>query len=308
MTPPNLKPVTILRIVLIIIGILLSGVLALFVLYYALINSPNSQITSSGVQRSYLLHVPASYRPDVSVPLVISMHGFAEWPAHQMEITRWNQMAEEHGFIVVYPAGTGFPLRWRSGKQADAQLDVQFIMDVIDRLAQEYNIDSNRIYANGLSNGGGMTFALACKLSGRIAAFGSVAGAYALPWQDCHPQRPVPAIIFHGTNDPIVSYQGRASDSSNPTLPDIPNWVNDLAAQRGCDRNPVELPAAGEVTGKRYIHCSQSADVEFYVIDKGGHSWPGGVPMPEFIVGHTTQDMDATRVMWEFFQQHPLSK
>ena len=106
--------------------------------------------------------------------------------------------------------------------------DVAFIADLIDKLQSEYNLDPKRIYVNGMSNGGGMTLTLACSLSDRIAAFGSVAGAYLVRWEDCLQTRPVPGIIFHSTADPIVLYKGRYVENSPYSLPDIDTWVADL--------------------------------------------------------------------------------
>ena len=185
---------------------------------------------------------------------------------------------------------------------------MQFISDLIDRLEQQYNIDPGRIFANGLSNGGGMSFLLACRLSARINAIGSVSGAYLLPWSECQPTRPVPLIAFHGTGDPIVPYTGGRSASFNQPFPVVPDWMETYARRNGCADSPADLPAAGEVSGVRYSGCDQNADVVFYTIQGGGHSWPGGVPLPPFIVGHTTRDIDATRLMWDFFIRQPALK
>jgi polyhydroxybutyrate depolymerase len=273
-----------------------------------LLDHTNGRIISSGKKRSYLLHVPKNYDPATPTPLVISIHGFAEWPAHQMQMTRWGHLADQYGFIVVCPSGSGFPKRWRTrGEPGNTQMpDVTFISDLIEKMESEYNIDPTRIFANGLSNGGGMSFFLSCKLSKRIAAIGTVAGAYSIPWSECHPSRPVPTIVFHGTADPIVPYLGSPSHDPTAPLPNIPDWVETLARRNGCSDAPIEIPASGEVSGIQYKECDRNADVIFYTITGGGHSWPGGEPMPEFIVGHTTQDIDATKVMWDFFQQHPL--
>ncbi len=308
MPHPKKKRKTLLDALLTLAGILSSGILALLAILYFQIHRANGKILSSGRKRTYLLYVPKNYRPDRPTPLVISLHGYAEWPAHQMEISRWNRLAKEDHFLVVYPCGTGFPLHWRTGGQAGAAEDVQFISDLIDQLEKDYNIDAARIYANGLSNGGGMSFVLACKLSERIAAFGGVSGAYLLPWEDCPPARPVPAIIFHGTQDPVVPFGGGPSKFFDYPFPVVADWVEALAVKNGCSAPPVDLPAQGEVSGQRYVHCAQNAEVLFYVIANGGHSWPGGGFVPRAIVGHTTQDIDATRMMWKFFQQHPLEK
>jgi polyhydroxybutyrate depolymerase len=152
-----------------------------------------------------------------------------------------------------------------------------------------------------------MSFVLACKLSERIAAIGSVAGAHLLPWEECRPTRAVPTIVFHGTADHVVPYQGGPSRSFEIPFPAIPEWVNALAQRNGCGNAPQEIPPNGEVSGIQFTNCAFNADVIFYTVAGGGHSWPGGEPMPEFIVGYTTRDIEATKIMWDFFQQHPLT-
>jgi polyhydroxybutyrate depolymerase len=147
---------------------------------------------------------------------------------------------------------------------------------------------------------------LSCDLSELIAAIGTVAGAYSLPWNECNPSRPVPAIVFHGTADPIVPYQGGVSGDSRFNFPAILSWVEELAGRNGCQGAPQEFPANGEASGVRYGDCTNNADVVFYTIAGGGHTWPGGKPLPEFITGRTTRDINATRTMWDFFEQHPL--
>jgi len=147
--------------VLVLIG--LPPVLALVeaVSFYVR-NRSNGSIVSSGQEREYLLYVPESYDRTKPTPLVISMHGGALWPAAQMEISRWNRMADEHGFLVVYPSGiTGAgPRAWHVGRGPGLLRDVRYISELIDTLKAAYNIDSTSIYADGLSNGGGMAFVL----------------------------------------------------------------------------------------------------------------------------------------------------
>ena len=295
------------RILLALLG-LAAGLILLTASLYLLSDRTNgSLVTSAGEKRSYLLYVPETYNASKPTPLVITIHGFMQWPANQMHVSRWNELADEYGFIVVYPSGTGFPKRWRTngaaGSNTDPALEIAFFSDLITQLEREYNIDPTRIYANGLSNGGGMSFALSCMLSDQIAAIGSVAGAYLLPWERCQPSRPVPAIIFHGTADPVVPYEGGPSRDFDIPFPAIPEWVAALAKRNGCQGTPIDLPANGSVNGVKYTGCTE---VVFYTIAGGGHSWPGGNPLPKWIVGITSHDIDATRTMWEFFQQHPL--
>lgn len=292
-----------------IIGLPIALILFL-VAAFRLVNRTNGTLVSSGKKRAYLLYVPQKYDPSIPTPLVISLHGYAEWPAHQMQISRWNDLADQYGFIVVYPSGTHFPLRWRTRRttasDSDPMLDVKFISDLIDQLERTYRIDPARIYANGLSNGGGMAFVLSATLSERIAAVGLVSGAYLYPWEACSPSRRVPAVVFHGTSDRIVPFRGGPSRAFALPFPPIPEWIDTLACRNGCDETPLKLPSQGEASGVRFMNGM--AEVLFYTITGGGHAWPGGKPMPRFIVGHTTQDIDATQVMWDFFQQHPLPR
>ena len=271
-------------------------------------NKTTRKIVSSGEQRRYLLYVPSTYNPEEPTPLVITLHGFADWPAHIMKMSHWNDLAEEDGFIVVYPAGMGLPRHWmayeKTGVVGGTLKDVTFISDLIDTLQSEFAIDPDRIYANGLSNGGGMSFTLACKLSDRIAAIGGVAGAYVLPSIECNPGRPVPVIAFHGDADTIVPYTGGSSTRFYTGFPAIPDWAAICARRNGCNETPLYLPMNGSVSGICYSSCNQDAEVVLYTIHGGGHTWPGGKPMPKWIVGHTTRDIDATRVMWEFFNKH----
>ena len=291
--------------ILVILGLLAVGVVTLVILF-TWQDRTSGEIVSSGQERTYLLHVPSSYAPVKPAPLVISIHGAAGWPAQQMQMSGWNDLADEYGFIVVYPSGTGFPKRWQSS--GSSMLDVIFISDLIDELEKQYNIDPTRIYANGLSNGAGMSYLLGCKLSERIAAIGGVSGAYSYPLEDCKPSRAVPMIAIQGNDDPIVTYEGEPGRDGIHHLPNIPVWMAARAAINGCVADSSELLANGAVRGVRYSVCDDGADVVFYTIEGGGHAWPGGEPMQEWIVGYTSQDINATQVMWEFFTQFSIGE
>ena len=150
---------------------------------YHVRNRSNGTIVSSGQKREYLLHVPRSYDGTRPTPLVISMHGGGLWGAAQEETSQWSAVAEGQGFIVVYPSGAGGdgPRAWNVNRGAGLMEDVRFISELIDTLKAAYNIDTTRVYADGLSNGGGMAFVLSCTLSHRIAEVGMVAYAQLLP-------------------------------------------------------------------------------------------------------------------------------
>ena len=185
--------------------------------------------------------------------------------------------------------------------------DVRFISELIDTLKAAYNIDPARIYANGLSNGGGMAFVLSCTLSDRIAAVGMVAAAQLLPWTWCTDHRPVPMIAFHGTADRLTPYDGgRSPVAPDYQFPSIPTWTASWARRNRCGTNPVESVVAADVTRIEYTHCAHDAAVVLYTVRVGGHTWPGGTPLPEWFAGPTSNGVDATSQMWAFFREHRL--
>ena len=153
-----------------------------------------------------------------------------------------------------------------------------------------------------------MSFALSCTLSNRIAAVGMVAAAQTLPWRWCPDQRPVPMIAFHGTADPDVPYNGGSSWLSARPFPNVPGWAANWARRNRCDPNPIESTVASDVTRRAYGGCADGAAVVLYTVRGGGHTWPGGKPLPEWFVGRTTGSIDATGLMWAFFSEHPLTR
>jgi polyhydroxybutyrate depolymerase len=297
------------RVVLVIIGLPVALVLLAAGSIYVLDRS-NGTLVSSGRGRQYILYVPPSYDSSKPTPLVISMHAAAMWPAQQMNLSQWNRLADEYGFIVVFPAGSGrrgVPKIWNVNRGPGLMSDVRFISDLIDALKATYNIDPTRIYANGFSLGGGMTFVLSCTLSDRIAAVGMVSAAQTLPWNWCTDNRAVPIIAFHGTAD-LVPYEGGPSpDPFNPLVfPAVRDWTANWARRNRCGAGPVDTVISAHVTRLEYKNCVDGAAVVLYTLRGGGHTWPGGKPLPEWIVGPTNREIDATRKMWEFFLEHPL--
>ena len=208
------------------------------------------------------------------------------------------------------PSGLGIPKRWRVTRTPEdptgVDIELQYYRDLIDKLSAEYAIDPERIYANGLSNGGGMSLRLACSLSDRIAAIGGVAGAYLVDLDEC--PGGVPAIFFHGQADKIVPYEGGPSERFPIDFPYIPEFVDDYAQLNGCDADETVFLEKDHVRGVRYEGCEPGQDVVFYTISDGGHTWPGGNDLPERITGKTTHEINATRLMWEFFLEQTGKK
>ena len=290
-------------LILISLPMVVAGVQA--VSYYRN-NRNNGSIASSSWEREYIVHVPRSYDPAKPAPLVISMHGAGLWPAVQRDMTQWNTVADTHGIIVAYPLGFGIVPAWQMrSDEPGLPRDARFIADLIDTLVSTYNIDSTRIYADGLSNGAGMAFVLSCALADRIAAVGMVSSALLLPFDSCANDHPVPMIAFHGTHDPVAPYDGGTSWVAPGTFSSVPSFVASWARRNRCAPAPVDSAVAADVTRRAYGNCAEDADVVLYTATGAGHTWPGGGEMPEWFVGPNTQSVSATNELWAFFRDHP---
>lgn len=267
----------------------------------------NGSLTSGKSRRQYLLHVPEGLDPGRPAPLVVVIHGFMQSPAHQARMSRWDDLADAEGLITVYPMGTGFPLRWPSHEPAasssETREQVDFIRHLVETVSATYSVDRNRVYACGMSNGGGLAAALACELPDVFAAVGSVAGLYTYPVDGPAGDHPVPLIAFHGTLDRIVPIGGGVRRLKHP-VPSVADWMDAYARSCGCtDR--VEEKLGVSLERVRYFGGPGDAEVVWYTVRDGGHTWPGGVPLPEAITGPTSDAIDATRVIWDFFRRHP---
>jgi polyhydroxybutyrate depolymerase len=306
------------RVGLVLIGLPIALALILFGFFYSVFYFPNwttataGTIISSGQKREYLLYVPRGYDRAKPAPLVITLHSSMSWDSSAMAISQWNLVADENGFIVVYPDGTGFgPKSWEmTGSETPSHMpDVIFISQLIDKLEASFNIDHKRIYANGMSNGGGMAFVLSCTLSDRIAAVGMVSAGFDPGWDWCTDHRPVPVIAFHGTADPVCLYNGGWSKLAGGTFPNVPGFMANWSRRNRCGPNRVESAVTADVTRLQYTNCADDADVVLYTIKGEGHQWPSGKRVPaEWMLGPYSRSIDATREMWAFFHEHPLKK
>jgi polyhydroxybutyrate depolymerase len=275
-------------------------------------NRDNGSFVSSGIERTYLLHVPKTYDASKLTPLVISLHGAGLWGVAQKDMSRWNEVSDAEGFIVAYPSGVGGRgLRvWHVEADNPRGRDNVFISELIDTLRAKYNIDTTRVYANGLSNGGGMAFGLSCALSGRLAAVGLVGSAQTDAWNSCKDTSAVPMINFHGTDDRFAAYTGGTSWvlPDDRAFPSQLVWTARWAKRNGCKAGPTDSVITATVTRRAYSLCAHGADVVLYTIKGGGHTWPGGGPHPAWFVGVKDRSIDASGIMWQFFVEHPRSR
>jgi polyhydroxybutyrate depolymerase len=270
-------------------------------------------LTHDGIERTYILHIPSSYDDANPTPLVMSLHGGGGDAVNQRRVSGFNDLADEKGFIVVYPNGTGRLedkiLTWNGGtccgyavtNQID---DVGFIRALIAELQSQYNIDPKRIYATGLSNGGIMSYRLACDAADIFAAIGPVAGTQ--NYVRCEPSEPVSVIHFHGTDDTHLPYGGGSGDDSvaGVLFKSVDESMDFWLTFNLCNPMPTK-ETFDDIQHETYSGCANEIEMELYTILGGKHAWPGS-DGPAWPGGdEPTQTISATEILWKFFASHP---
>lgn len=261
-----------------------------------------------GIERSYFLFVPSSYRAGTPAPLVLVFHGAGGRGRRMAPHTGFDRLAEREGFVAVYPDGLG--RRWNDGRGiAAGHDDVGFVRALLDTLGRELRLDSTRVYATGISNGAMFSYRLACDLPGVFAAIAPVAGAMPGGFTErCATTRPVSVLAIQGTRDPLLPYTGGVAGGRGSVL-SAPESVAFWARVDGCDAPPETASSIDRVRdGTRvelttYGGCREGGSVALYTIHGGGHTWPGG-PAVGRSVGRVSRELDATAAIWEFFTRH----
>ncbi|HEY4309922.1 MAG TPA: PHB depolymerase family esterase [Pirellulales bacterium] len=276
-------------------------------------------INVDGRERTYLLHAPPSYDAGRTYPLLLAFHGGATDAAFMARFCGLNEKSDEAGFLVIYPNGTGEVSRlltWNAGNccgYARRQNidDVQFVNAILDEASRSAAIDERRIYATGMSNGAMMSYRLAAELSERIAAIAPVAGTMAL--DAFAPDRPVPVIHFHGTEDDYVPFDGGRGplSLSQNHFASVAESIRRWADFNGCRPDPTitDLPNVAAdglaIECREYTGGRDGTEVVLYVVAGGGHTWPGRESRITAL-GPSTLSISANDLMWEFFVRHPL--
>ena len=293
---------------------------SLFVLLISLLGSTaqaqtgqtiNGTITVGGVVRDYRLYVPASYVAGRPTPLLLNLHGYSSNNQQQELYGDFRAIADTARFLIVHPNGTldGTGNRfWNTftTPNSGGPDDVAFLSALIDALAQQYTLDPDRLYSTGLSNGGFMSYELACRLGSRIAAIASVAGSIATTRLGaCAPAHPTPVLEIHGDADGTVPYPGNALFTSVPDV--LAYWVTANA----CNATPTvtAVPDINPTDGCTATHSvwrgsRSGAVVEHFRIVGGGHTWPGA----PVTIGVTNRDINASVEIWRFLRRYRFGR
>jgi polyhydroxybutyrate depolymerase len=287
-----------LLLLVIVVGVALFGRL---LLRASQARDKSGTLDIDGLTRNYFVHVPSSYDGKTPLPLVLVLHGATQSAESAERMSGMTAKADKENFLAVYPSGIGRAPTWNSGACCGPAMrqnvdDVAFLRALIRKLEHDYAIDSKRIFVTGISNGAMMSYRLACEVSDQIAAIAPVEGAQDLA---CHPANPVAVIVFHGTDDHLVPFDGGSTPfqmgskrSDTPVADTVAFWVK----EDGCSPVPQhdETPA---VHTDIYTGCKESTAVALYAIQGGHHMWPG--------LKISGNNIPATDLMWAFFAAHP---
>lgn len=272
-----------------------------------------------GYIREYALHISPVYNGTQAVPLVLFLHGGGGNATSAQNFTQLNPVADQEGFIAVYPqgfgpAGSGFS--WADGRSTSSdQLgidDVGFIDKLLEQLVNSFNIDTDRIYVSGFSNGSFMTQRLACERNGKFAAMASLGSTISTDLLNhCIPQRPIPMLLLLGDADPFIPYAGgnvpgNATPISGMTaLADF--WkTNNRCRSKVAETNLPNTNSADNsfISLTSYTDCDCQAEVRLYQVYGGGHTWPGVENKTyELLAGETNEDIQASQELWAFFKR-----
>lgn len=275
------------------------------------------EISHQGLKRKYRVYLPNSYNKNVATPVVIFFHG-AGGNLGCASREGLEEYSDKLGFILVSPEGlkvkhTLFGNFWNGGKWKGGECctnadDVGFISKMIDELQKNFNVDSKRIYATGISNGGLMTNRLACELANKIAAVAVVA-SMAVPEHN-PPARPISVMIIYGREDPANPlddspparmFANRKYERMRPQEV-LASWLK----INECSTKATHTDKTDSVSLTRY-QGKDKAEVVFCIIEKMGHTWPGGKEalFSKAILGNVSHDFSMSDI-WAFFQQHPM--
>jgi polyhydroxybutyrate depolymerase len=291
------------------------------------------RLSHQGLERSYYLYTSSSYTQDRPMPLLLAFHGGVGQGNNMAAKTGFNNLADRENFLVVYPNGIdleGPGGQWNDGRntpEVHPEIDdVSFVRAVIEDVAKLRNIDRKRIYVTGGSNGGIFAQRLACEMSDQIAAVASVSATMAKSLRPkCQPQRAIPILMINGTDDKLVPWRGgEMKVGARGEILSVPDTVAFWRQNNGCSATPKQKevadtePDGTKVVSYEYSGCQENATVILYQIEGGGHGWPGGQPRRpinqdnfrnrsyENLVGKTSQEINASEVVWEFLQQYTL--
>ena len=291
-----------------------------FLLLFMLISCGNEEtgfveervIEHEGLERSFLIYVPTNIKENAH--LVVAIHGYTSSAKTLMGYSGINQVADKEGFLVAYPQGTKdsrdnnfFNVGYEFHSDSKVN-DVNFIREIVLNLTKDYKLNSKRVFATGMSNGGDMSYLLACTSSDLFTAVAPVAGVMMKDTlENCNPVKKIPIFEIHGTKDSISKFEGDMNNEDKwGAYYDLPStiefWVNKHALS---EKETIQLENKNTedgttITFERYWSDESQREVWFYIVNDGNHTWPG---MTGLFSRTANQDINSAEEIWKFFSK-----
>ena len=288
----------------------------------SLLVSDQRMVIHEGVEREYIIHVPENLNQDS--PIVFVIHGYTGSAEGIAAYTGMNNIAEREGFIVVYPQGTidsngntFFNVGYEFNDDSPIN-DVSFIRELVRSISQEFNLKRKKAFATGMSNGGDMSYLLACTSSDLFKAVAPVAGVLMKGLKDsCELSSPVPIFEIHGTADKISLFEGDLNNEGGwGAYYDLPSTIDFFAERYQLTNKSVkqmtskESGADYDIFFERHWSDDLEEEVWMYRIEDGRHVWPGiklnwwNNPLAWFYFGSGNEDINASEEVWAFFKKY----
>jgi len=253
------------------------------------------ELEHDGLVRNYWLHVPDSLAKNPA--LVFVLHGYTGTPQNLMKHSKFNNLANKHGFVVCYPKGIKDKYRnlhWDADLEISETDDVGFLTNLAKALQEKYELNSHRTFVCGMSNGGYMSYTLACRASETFRAVASVTGTMSeLTWKECGNSSPIPVLQIHGIADNVVPIDGTmTTDDGWGNAPELDSVMRFWANKNQC-LTMDSTAITSKTNAYFYKNCVDNHQVWYYKIEDYGHSWPV----------MADANFEASEVIWEFFSQ-----
>jgi polyhydroxybutyrate depolymerase len=277
------------------------------------------QIKVDNTTRSFIVYLPENFNKAQKHPVIFLFHGGGSKAGSMLNISRgtdFKSLSEENGIILVAPQG--IEKSWNDGRKTKANKlnidDVKFISQLLKYIIDKYSVDTTRIYATGISNGGFMVSRLGCEIGYKFAAIAVVAATMGkdIPYSTCTPDFTLPVMYIHGTADPIIPFDGgEKSIGAEGAFVSHQQVIDKWVAINKCNPVPIttQLPNTAfdgtTVTEQVYSSRINNANVISLIVNNGGHTWPGGKQyLPKFLIGRVSRDINACEMIWKFFSEY----
>jgi polyhydroxybutyrate depolymerase len=283
----------------------------------------NGTFMFQGNKRTYIIRLPKNYSSLKELPMVVFLHGGNGNAKSVQSFTNFGEVADRHGFILLYPQGfyeaSENSFIWADGRGLAPDKmgidDVGFVTNLVNSIGSSYKVNNKKVYLSGFSNGGFLAQRIAFKNNVQFAAIATLGSSVTKQIiEGPKPSRAIPSMFIFGSDDPLVPYKGGiVSGSISLPVVGIEQLVNFWVEQNQC-KNSAPIRSLSDVSNRdnstvtiaNYSGGINNTEVEFYKVLGGGHTFPGVPSNNKLLLGETNLDFQANETIWQFFNKYQL--